>query len=182
MAYAALPEGVTEWDHAGSPVLHALSHGVSLDWSKLCDFSLSAIRDSNMEGECSLRFARCLYICSTVVKVMPDCDVCLNLDWDLYPPGKHVNAESADLLLSVSRGCVPCRIIRCGIELMEEKVILPAGGKSHLVCPCMLQISLRKHRSLHVEIRSIDDDAVRKNYEMYLEFFSIAGTSLPCST
>ncbi len=135
-----------------------------------------------MEGECSLRFARCLYICSTVVKIMPDCDVCLNLDWDLYPPGKHVNAESADLLLSVSRGCVPCRIIRCGIELMEEKVILPAGGKSHLVCPCMLQISLRKHRSLHVEIRSIDDDAVRKNYEMYLEFFSIAGTSLPCST
>ena len=129
-----------------------------------------------MGVECPLHFARCLYSYSTILKTMPTCDVCLNLDWDLYPPGKHIDAESADLLLSVSRGCIPCSIICRGIELMEEKVILPAGGKSHLVCPCLLQISLRKHRSLQLEIRSIDDHAVRKNYEMYLEFFSTAGT------
>ena len=140
-----------------------------------CTKSVCHHSDSNMGEECPLHFACCLYICSTIVKAMPTCDVCLDLDWELYPPGKHIDAESADVLLSVSRGCIPCRIICHGIELMEEQVILPAGGKSHLVCPCLLQITLRKHRGLHVEIRSIDDQTAHKNYEMHLDFFSTRG-------
>lgn len=107
--------------------------------------------------------------------VMSACDVCLDLKWDLYPPSKAVDIGSADLVSSASQGCVPCRIIRRGIELIEEDVILPAGGQSHLACPCLIHITLRKNRSLVVEIRSVDDVAVCKNYEMELEFYSMEG-------
>ncbi len=110
---------------------------------------------------------------------MAACDVCLDLNWDLYSAGKHVDVESTHLALSASRGCVPCRIIKEGIELIEKEVVLPAGGESHLVYPGLLQIHLRKNRGLFVEISSIDDYSVRKNYEIELEFFSIAGTGVP---
>ncbi len=106
---------------------------------------------------------------------MAACDVCLDLDWDLYPPSKAIDTGSTELESSASQGCVPCRIIRRGIELIEEDVILPAGGQSHFACPCLLHITLRKNRSLVVEIRSVDDVAVCKNYEMELEFYSMEG-------
>ncbi len=61
---------------------------------------------------------------------------------------------------------------------MEKNVILPAGGKSHVVCLCVLQILLRKDRSLFVEVQSIDDGAGTRNYEMGVEFFGTAGRGL----
>ena len=106
---------------------------------------------------------------------MPACDVCLDLEWDLYPLSKAIDVGSTDLESSASGGCVPCRIIRRGIELIEEDVILPAGAQSHFACPCLLQITLRKNRSLVVEIRSFDDIAACRNYGFDMEFFSKGG-------
>lgn len=111
---------------------------------------------------------------------MSACDVCLDLNWDLYPPSKAIDSGSTELESSASQGCVPCRIIRRGIELIEEDVILLAGGQSHFACPCLLHITLRKNRSMVVEIRSVDDVAVCKNYEMELEFYSIEGIYTLC--
>ena len=106
---------------------------------------------------------------------MQACEVCLDLDWDLYPLSKAVNVELDELESSASQGCIPCRIIHHGVELMEGEVILPAGGRSHADCPVSLQITLRKDQSLVVEVRSFDDTAASKNYGLDLEFFSAEG-------
>ena len=105
---------------------------------------------------------------------MASCDVCLDLNCDVYP-SETVDAGSADLKSSAARGCVPCKIILRGIEMLEERVILPVGGESHSACPCLLEITLRRNRSLLVMVRSIDDDNAGKNYEFGLEFFSTKG-------
>ena len=110
---------------------------------------------------------------------MEACEVCLDLEWDLYPLSKEIDVRLEEVISSASQGCVPCKIIYRGIKLIEEKVVLPAGGRPHIICPCLLQIRLRENRCFTVEVRSLDDAVGSKNYSLDLDFFSTGGNTCP---
>lgn len=136
--------------------------------------------------------------------IMPICDVCLNLDWDLYPTPstnetltekRGPSHPSHTLASSANRGCQLCLILHQGIVALRQYTasLLPPWGPWDFSDPCDVHIFLRPERSLLLYLDNSDyecednstdldegedDTALGRGYGISIEFFTSAGGSL----
>jgi hypothetical protein len=101
---------------------------------------------------------------------MSICDVCLNLDWNLYSDtlsrseGKTVTEkehiiDSHSLTLSANGGCELCSILHQGIVAFRQYTasLLPPWKPWDLSGPCTVHINLRRGRSLSLYLNKTSD-------------------------
>lgn len=101
---------------------------------------------------------------------MPICNVCLNLDWDLYPDTSsqstdkalvkkknHTIDSSQSLVLSANLGCELCSILHQGIDSFRQYTasLQPPWKPWDLGGPCTVVIYLRRGRSLSLSLQKV---------------------------
>jgi hypothetical protein len=116
---------------------------------------------------------------------MATCDVCLNLNWDLYPdsddthpPVAELEVESQQLRRGVERNCPYCFLVQNGIETIRALPPYSFQDSWDPSNPYTVFISPRKDLPLEALVRFNHGDGVRLyRCHFRLEYYSLKGIS-----